>query len=568
METGTRRYTSFTDLGGRSVSLGEVREELGRLPLDMVLGVLSRLSASYLRERERFVDPRFQGRYLADAIVDDFPCVLPRASEMYVPGRVPITGGKHLFIHEHNLCALTKLALRHARQDVVTERLTPENYRRISRLLLVVNDQLSLERFSTQGTIGLKERREFAINTLYCGQFDHYLGDERIAFAALTRLRIILMEWMPNATHFADRFHQEAGLSLELYFDLAAFLLAQVMVDATQVGPEASPWMQVDRWQRLVPCNGDVLNRLMREFTCRPVQSVQSVPFGEDHFVLFDFHDLQKKPFIQAREGEIILPVFSLLLRQLLSYPLIVLRGSDEMMTALGEAYQRYAHSLVVRIARGNCTRFTARSNERLAEGEIDSLLSGGGVEIIFEHKAKHVIAVLGSLSTVRNAIGPSDAELATLATNARLKDKGAVTQPIWQFRALATTFEDHAFRSWNRRPTEVFPIVTLMESFRVDEWVRRGYLDALIEASGTRFPSTWRAIEWMHVSDLEALAEMADRNRLDLVALLRRKSARPWMGFDMLLAEEYDGVIPLDSKLWRNAEALLDRAVRCVSEG
>lgn len=74
MTAGRVAYTTYSDLGGRRVDLTEVCEELGRLPLDAVLGVLARLSASCLVED--FQDVRWQGPALAGAIADNFPAPL------------------------------------------------------------------------------------------------------------------------------------------------------------------------------------------------------------------------------------------------------------------------------------------------------------------------------------------------------------------------------------------------------------------------------------------------------------------------------------------------------------
>ena len=90
---GKESYTTFTRLGGRAVSLDEVRRHLSELPLDLVLGVLARISAHHVRDGRHFFGVDAQGPYLNYAIADDFPEPLRGAAAMYAPGRVPITGG-------------------------------------------------------------------------------------------------------------------------------------------------------------------------------------------------------------------------------------------------------------------------------------------------------------------------------------------------------------------------------------------------------------------------------------------------------------------------------------------
>lgn len=49
------------------------------------------------------------------------------------------------------------------------------------------------------------------------------------------------------------------------------------------------------------------------------------------------------------------------------------------------------------------------------------------------------------------------------------------------------------------------------MENYRVDEWVRRGYLEALIAAAAITWPKSWQPMEWLTIQDLEALAQLGD---------------------------------------------------------
>src|SRR5689334_16596061 len=77
-DPGRQSWTSFVQLGGRPVSLDEVREHLADLQLDLVLGVLARVSAHHVTA-EDFFDIQNQAPYLNYAIADDFPACLPNA---------------------------------------------------------------------------------------------------------------------------------------------------------------------------------------------------------------------------------------------------------------------------------------------------------------------------------------------------------------------------------------------------------------------------------------------------------------------------------------------------------
>jgi hypothetical protein len=135
---GFEPYVTFRYLGGRAFGVEEIYAEIARWPLDAFLGFLGALSSDMFQHGHEFYDPRWQGGYLNVAIADDFPQPLPRATEMYLVGRVPVTGGVHILAHEHNLAWLTHAALLHADKDRVAPELTYEFRRRGYRLLLLL----------------------------------------------------------------------------------------------------------------------------------------------------------------------------------------------------------------------------------------------------------------------------------------------------------------------------------------------------------------------------------------------------------------------------------------------
>lgn len=136
-------YTTFRQLGGPPVSVDDVRRYLSDLPLDLVLGVLARISAHFVRDGSDFFSVDNQGSYLNYALADDFPEPLRGAASMYTPGRVPFTRGRHTFIHEHGLAALAQLAIIHCRNGSITGEITRTDFGRVSRLLLILNDHLT-----------------------------------------------------------------------------------------------------------------------------------------------------------------------------------------------------------------------------------------------------------------------------------------------------------------------------------------------------------------------------------------------------------------------------------------
>ena len=118
---GSESFTSFKELSGIAVGVNDVINEISKFPLDGILGFLAGLSLEMIQEKEAFFSPRLQGRYLQNAIVDDFPQKIPNAYKMYSPGRVPITRGRHIFVHEQNLAWLCNAAMLNSKEKSFQE---------------------------------------------------------------------------------------------------------------------------------------------------------------------------------------------------------------------------------------------------------------------------------------------------------------------------------------------------------------------------------------------------------------------------------------------------------------
>ena len=91
--------------------------------------------------------------------------------------------------------------------------------------------------------------------------------------------------------------------------------------------------------------------------------------------------------------------------------------------------------------------------------------------------------------------------------------------------------------------------MITTLQSFEINEWVRQGYLDPLLSAIDAQLPATWAKTDWAGIVELEALAQLADQGRLDLVELLDKK-AKFSGRFVRYLADEF-GAVPPDAQLF-----------------
>jgi hypothetical protein len=416
-----RTYTTFTELGGRPVDLDEVRNRLGELQLDLVLGVLSRLSAHHVRDGSAFMHPQQQGPYL----------------------------------------------------------MSIKNYLLVAGLMLA------------------------------------------------------------HAHHIVPQFSQTL-----------------------------SPWTNIDSLVSSLRGAKEEVRRVMELFLQSPedLRSARRTSANDDD--LFDFEDFQRRPFIEARPNEMLWPVFSLFLRQLLSYPLQVLHELEGGSRAVGRAYEDYAHSLVGRIGKGDVAGKwevaagvkvkVKKERSTMTVGEIDSLLWRDGVAIVLEHKGGNLVLSLGDRDAIRNALGPTDRELALLPSLPE-KDTGAITHGLWQLARIAPAASDFFGTRFGRRPVRVLPLITTLEAFEIEEWIREGYLEPLLARANLSLPANWSRADWITVFGLEALAQLADDGRLNLIDLLDGRER--FLGrFTAYLAERFGGM-PLDGTLVPVADQLMREA-------
>jgi hypothetical protein len=258
-------------------------------------------------------------------------------------------------------------------------------------------------------------------------------------------------------------------------------------------------------------------------------------------------------------------PVTSLFLRQLLSFPLQVLSQMPSGRVAVGHAYEDYAHSLIERIGRGdNRRRWTPVRSLSIKQegvgrsGELDSVLWRDAVAIVLEHKAGNLVLTVGGRKTLRNALGPSDEDVAMFPAIPK-KDTGAITHGIWQLAGTANAVSSALCARFGVAPRRVLPTISTLQPFQIDHWVRVAYLDLLPSEAGVTFPSTWSKLDWIDVAGLEALAQLGDDGRLDLLDILEGRT-RSSQRFVEYLADRFDGVPP-DTKLFPIAPELMQEA-------
>ena len=551
-------FTTFRQLGGVEVDRQEIARELAALPLDGVLGVLASISLAGTQFVEDFFDARWQGGYLNAAIVDSFPSSLPNAAAMYAPGRVPLTGGQNIFIHEQNLAWLAHEALLHSRRQTDTPEISPSLEQRVCRLLLIANDVLAPLEISGAPR-SLARAREAALNLIRCSQFNLYFRPMPLTLIRLARQRVLFAEVLPKYFPIAEAFlAATGGVPLTHYFEILALFAAHIDQGLRDPG---SHWFRRDslikdvraakneialifnRWIR----TPEEYEEAWREWAIlRPTAMVQPG---------FDFVRLRETPLIEARPGEVVCPVFPLLLAKAAEEPYFLICDSlgdverQRFQEALGRAYDEYAHALIERVAKND------QGGPWLAiphpyhgqHGELsDSLLLRGSTAISFEHKGGRPGTEFIRGGEGARVLGPDAEVVERLDRGERVptqegkrKDNGLLTRGLWQQSRAGRHIVAWAKAKHGKEIETVHAVISYLADVRASGHVRSVYLQRLIVSAGLYVGTFWGLVDWLHIEDLESLARLADQGKLDLERLLGKKGTELAMRFDVFLFEE-----------------------------
>jgi hypothetical protein len=573
----TQPYTSFKSLGGVSVSWEEVEKEAARWPLDGLLGSLAMLSLDAVQKGQDFFDARHQGTYLNLAIVDDFPSNLPGASVMYAPGHVPVTGGRHLFVHELNMARLAHIAVSFGREDCVMEEIGYDLNRRVYRLLLILND-LSPGEDTPPEVIraSLVERRKFALQWLRYHQFNRFFNSVQVTMTKLARQRIILHRLLPRFFPDAEIAFRDAtgGVSLKRYFEILAVFLSYVYYQLKA----GSHWISKQGFTSQLKANSADIELIMGRWIRTPQAYRRAVSEWNSSRLLsvergFDFVRLRETPLIEARPDELVCPVLPFLLAKIEDDPYFILSGhldnALEFQKAIGASYQEYASHIVARISRtdsrgiwNNYASPTTEENVELA----DDYLQIGNVGICFEHKGGRPGTDFLRGGGGDRLLGPHDEILNQLdhgepvrLKEGRDRDDGILTKGMWQQSLHGQELLRWAEEEAGESPSVIWPILTHLCNILLDDVVYRLYIDPLMEAAHLYQDSFWQKPQWLSIDDLEALAALSEQGSLDFANLLSQKSAElKYERFDVFLHQRFPGMRTVDKVLMDEMVGLL----------
>lgn len=575
---GSESFTSFKELSGISVQIEDVVNEVSKLPLDGILGFMGGLSVELIQHKEKFFSPQLQGKYLQYAIVDDFPQKIPAAYKMYIPGRVPITGGRHIFVHEQNLAWLCHAALLHSKEDLNTPEITHDLQCRLFRILLIINDLLSTEQIGKP--YDLIKCRTFSHNWLRHGQFNRFFGHSIEILIKLARQKILLLEILPKYYEEVEsNFLKAAGINLQRYFEILALFVTHFYEGMAK----GEHWLSKDTICSQIKANKEDIERTLDYWSRTPGQYRLSCQkwrnersdMGE--LPVYDFVPLRETPLIEGRPGDLICPVPSFLFSKIEDGPFFILsdflEGKElkKFHTATGNAYEKYAHKLVERIAKKDYGGewIVKHSPATKKSGQLtDSYLQRGKVAVVFEHKAKRPGTEFLRGREGDRVIGPSEKILKKLDDNEAVdykeghsNDDGFITQGMWQQSKAGPKIISWAEKEIGMRPDRLFPLITHLSSLIVDGIVRKAYLNPLIEQAGLYSDEYWEQPQWLNISNLELLAQMAEDGSLDLEILLNTKASQSVNErFDVFLYESMESRF-IDQRLYDEVLSLLDSA-------
>ncbi len=242
---------------------------------------------------------------------------------------------------------------------------------------------------------------------------------------------------------------------------------------------------------------------------------------------------LKNTPLIEARSGELICPVLPFLLAKIVDGAFYLLTDSlnkkdpekrKDFHKLLGYAYQDYANQLIELIGlldKKGKWEIECSPELKSKNGSIelsDCYLQRGNIAISFEHKGLRPdteylrggksIRILGPDEEVLNKL---DTKIAVSYEEGANKDKGLLTRGLWQQAKKGEFLISWAEEKFRIQPTMIIPIITNLAHLRIDEITRGIYLNPLIEKAKMYSEDFWSNPQWIHISDLERLAAIAE---------------------------------------------------------
>lgn len=562
--TRVKSWATYKSLGGGEVSLSTIQAELSQWQLDGVLGVLSAISSEALNFAHDFYLPKIQGHYLNYALTDGFPKSLPNVAKRIRPGFAPNVDRHDVLAHAQNLAWLTHQAILHCKTGGLTSELSHSLQTRVARLLLIANDHLETGQTKLENT-SLIEGRRVALDMLRHWQFSQSLHIDD-ATRALLRQRTIFLDILPKYFNVKEAFERvTGGVSIDVYFAVIMTMrfhfftkqLEQATGNRIETGlhehglKKSSFLSQLEAnreqaesifsWWITTPENYE---KQYQDWRCKK-------PEGE---LSFDYVQLRITPLIEARPDDLFFPVPHFLLQKIVDEPYFRLaeglegKEKGQFFTAMGDAYEEYANELISKIAskdiKGHWTYLPNLKTEKGNEEITDALLYRNGTAVVFEHKALRPDTDFLIGGNGDKILGPPDEILEQLeeqkldAQATKKHNKGLISRIMNQQTLSATHLKDYIENKLNSGIKKIYPLSSHLADLHVEKYVYGIFLEPLMSRNNLYPEEFWRPPQWLHIEDLELLANFAAEESLDLEAMLEHKTQNfKHMGFDEYLA-------------------------------
>lgn len=586
---GISSYYGYRDYGGRLVSQAEFDSAIEQLELSSTLGLLASLSMEQFQlesSKSDLTAPEYQGKYLGPALVDDFPEPLPGVAKMVAPGRVPITGGRHTFLHPQNLAYLAHSAILRSERTGGARQVDRREYSRVLRLLLIANDLIDQGGSPASITPGnLHDARSLSLNLLRGQQF-FAINTFHMLMEDAARQLVVLRDFVPR--HFPqlrERFTEATnGVDLEDYFGLLVLLAAHFRFERAYT----DPFIIRSHFFKELSSGTDLADRVFNRWICS-TSSYQAEheswaatrPAGS---TTYDLVVLRETPFVEIAPDIVVCPHIPFLAAKIVDEPYFLIEDylleqeKNQFRTSIGLAYEDYAHQQVTRIAhndRGGAwtVHQDLRGTSQGGNWQVDSYLQRGSVGVAFEHKAIRPSTEFLRGGEGDNVLGPPDHLLeavidgtATLqqGMNHRTGDKSLLTRGLWQLTNSEAGLVESAHERAESPPETLYPLISHLARLALPDLVVDGYIAPMSGRANLLTSELWRHPQWLEIRHLEALAALAERGELNLEDLLYDKTTRePARRIDAYLYDYYrdTGGQPVNRILEQEWKDLLDHA-------
>lgn len=539
-------YLSFHDLEPSvQITESELVNEIKEIPLDVIIGAVSLICCGFDRNIGIF-DPSYQVPFLNSALIDDFPRSIKNLSKILIFGRTPVTGGRHIFIHEQNLSWLVNCALFNSDRNILTPEIGPTHMRRVARLLLLINDILPNP--TQKSPVTLSGRREFCLDWIRSYQFNHFFQQLPTEVGMeLARNKIIFSELLPKHLEgFEDIFEKATGVPVKTYF----LMLATLIVHLTyKIAPDKN-WIQISTlFDGVSDSYRQQFEKWLSSYVARPDEyenwathwcRAQNNRLGTIDPATDFKHScipLNQFPFIHLREDQMVCAIPELFFLKIADGPFFQILDSGQLSmgdqkggfgSKVGLSFELYASNIAEKFAQACDWQFIRSPKDDKQEELADYYLQKGNFGIAIEFKAdrpgldfihgRSSDRILGPNGVILNRF---ENEKISLEKMKKL-DTAYLTEGIWQLNHNLKKLESWALANFGQKPDKILTMIVVLSNYKPDEIVIREYIRPLSKKISHKDKLV--IPQYLNIREFESLFELGRFRKIDPSILLEKK--------------------------------------------